>query len=459
MPDVEFDRHGSAKGSRKWLAKLRRWWMPSVTNPKALLEVFVGIAAIVLFCVWLNPSDPLLLGFGFPWLATFALMFALRYGALLGATAGGCLLAAWWWFYGGTALFPRAYFSGLFVTLILAGHFSDRWSDRIEREASTNRYLNGRLASLTTSHYLLRVSHDRVEKELLSQPTTLRDTIHKLRVSLTSTMGISNHTQYNNSLPEAQEFLDYTASIAQINDAAIFAACGGSICDESSAHVGDNFKLDQRDPLLTKAIETGQLVHLREASNTHSAYLVCIPIRTATGELLGILVIRRMFFMSLNHDMLQLLLVMQGYYADSTRQQPMIAAIQQKVPGCPEDMALEIARLSHLTRTGGPASHLVALAFNKQGAEEVVYAQMVRQRRGLDLVWAFETAQARVMIVLLALTGKNGVDGYVTRMESILRAQFGMDFSAAHVSVYGEAIDAHDPGVALNHFMGHWANA
>lgn len=432
------------------LSGWQRLWLPSVRGPYAILETILGMVAIVALCSWLHPEDPLLLQSGFPWLALFALIFALRYGALIGALAGACLLLAWWGLYGTGGVFPKSHFVGVFALLVLAGHFSDLWSARLHQETSTQRYLNSRLVSLTNSHYLLRVSHDRLEKELLSRPTTVRDSIAHLRDSIRS--------GDTHALPQAQALMDYLATACQINEAALFPAEGRGFATQAIAQVGDPTPLNLQDPLLRRCLETAQLSHIRETTEgEESDYLVCAPLRTAQGQTLGLLAVRRMRFMALNHDNLQLILVMLAYYADCIHQQPAIEAVRRRVPECPEAFALEAARLSHLAADGGPGSFLVALTFQKDGVHQAAFSQLSRQRRALDLSWEYETQDALALVILLALTDKEGVDGYVARVEALLQTQFDLDFQKARIGIYSQALGSQAPGRSLRTFVDTWS--
>ncbi|MWO24624.1 hypothetical protein, partial [Escherichia coli] len=126
--------------------------------------------------VWLfAPDNPLLLGYGFPWIWLVPLILALRYGTLLGALAALVVLGAWAVFYGQTAAagsFPRMYFLGGLMLVLIGGQYGDIWGARLSRARTVNGYLNDRLAALTKNHFLLRLSHERLENDLLAKPTT-----------------------------------------------------------------------------------------------------------------------------------------------------------------------------------------------------------------------------------------------------------------------------------------------
>jgi hypothetical protein len=75
--------------------------------------------------------------------------------------------------------FPRLYFLGGFILVLLTGEFSGLWMRRVRRAETLSNYLDERLERLTEQYYLLRLSHDRLEQELLTRPLTLRDALER----------------------------------------------------------------------------------------------------------------------------------------------------------------------------------------------------------------------------------------------------------------------------------------
>ncbi|NBF18477.1 sugar ABC transporter, partial [Pseudomonas sp. Fl4BN2] len=125
---------------------------PAVSSPSAALETLGAVVAAI-GIVWLfAPDNPLLLGYGFPWIWLVPLILALRYGTLLGALAALVVLGAWAVFYGQTAAagsFPRMYFLGGLMLVLIGGQYGDIWGARLSRARTVNGYLNDRLAALT----------------------------------------------------------------------------------------------------------------------------------------------------------------------------------------------------------------------------------------------------------------------------------------------------------------------
>lgn len=429
------------KGKLEGYGRLLR---STATRPLAIVEVIIGMVAVMGAGFLIRPGDPLLLGLDFPWVWVVATVFALRYGALLGVLAGLCIAAGWAVFYSQAdgALFPSMFFVGGLVVVIISGHFCDVWAYRAHRLQSINDYLSDRLVAITNNHYLLRISHDRLEKDLLSKPSTLRDAVGYLRK-------LSASNPKNEPLPNAQIMLEFAALSCQIDVASIFLATHAQLTTQPIAWVGEHFELNVNDALLRECVEKNALAHLHHIDANESDYLACVPIIASSGQLKGVLVVRNMPFLSLSFDNLQLLLVLLNYYADGIEQQHVIKPVQQIVPQCPYGFALEMGRLARMREISGVQSSLVALVFPRRTIADSLFDQVVRQHRTLDLLWTFSTEESQVAVTLMPLTNEVGVDGYLLRLENSLKLQFNTDFVEARVAVHSAAVQADTPGLEL----------
>ncbi|CAN7578026.1 hypothetical protein LJR230_004069 [Trinickia sp. LjRoot230] len=436
------------------LGRLRRFIAPAVARPFAIVETIAFMLVVLALAHWLVPDDPLLAHSGFPWLWLAPLVIALRYGTLLGIL-GGALLAAGALLqkHGVDAAWQTPFIVGGLVQTIVAGHFGDTWGNRTARATALNDYLNDRLVALTNSHYLMRLSHERLEKDLLSKPTTLRDAITELR-RLSITRGLEATAQEqgeSGAMTGAQALLEFVAQSCQIDVAGLFPLRDGKVIGIPLAHIGEPFELDLHDELVTRALGTKQVAHLMDAAETAAGtqLLVCAPLVAADGSTPAVLAIKRMPFLSLNFENLQLLLVMLGYYADGVEHAALARTITSDVPDCPVDFALELGRLARLERECGIASSLVALVFPQDEAGDSLFEHVLRRRRSLDLIWAVRKPGASVIINLMPATDSTGVDGYLARIESSLLAQFRLDFESARVGVHTLHLTDTKPGSAL----------
>ncbi|BEU21999.1 PelD GGDEF domain-containing protein [Paraburkholderia caribensis] len=441
------------------LSAWRRLVAPAVSRPFSIVETVVFIGVVFAVSYALDRNDPFLLHTGFPWLWFAPLVVALRYGTLLGLLGCAMLIGAYQLFTqvlmpGSTAAWPTLFFTGGVLQTIVAGHFGDTWGSRAQRANAINDYLNDRLVAITNSHYLMRLSHERLEKDLLTKPTTLRDSITELR-RISVAHGLDTKPRASADMPGTRELLEFVAQACQIEVAALYPVHDGKVGRDALAHIGDTFDFDPRDELVQRALETHAVAHLkseeRPVTNTH--LLVCAPLISADGSMLAMLAIRRMPFLSLNFDNLQLLLVLLGYYADGVEHSQQVRDILQAVPDCPYEFALDVSRLTRLERSAGITSSLVALVFPHDDAGDSFFEHVMRRRRSLDLMWPVKSAGRSVLLNLMPATDATGVDGYLARIESSLRAQFNLDLEGARIGVHTLHLGGDEPGPAMKRLL------
>ncbi|PQP17076.1 hypothetical protein C5615_17635 [Burkholderia cepacia] len=454
-------RHANPFGH---LSAVRRFVAPAAARPMSVVETIVFMLVVLALAWHFDRSDPLLLHAGFPWLWFAPLVVALRYGTLLGLLASALMIGAWQLFANAHAAgeaWPLLFFTGGLLQTIVAGHFGDTWGARANRANAINDYLNDRLSAITNSHYLMRLSHERLEMDLLSKPTTLRDSIAELRrLSIAHGLEAPPRAAANDvPLPGVRELLEFVAQACQIEVAALYPVDGGmnvpKVAREPVARLGDAFDFDPRDDLVVRALETKSVAHLKngEGLAPSTTLLVCAPLVSADGRLIALLAIKRMPFLSLNFDNLQLLLVLLGYYADGVVHSHLVRDVLAAVPACPYEFALDVARLTRLQCEAGIASSLVALVFQHNDAGDSFFEHVMRRRRSLDLMWSLKTPTQSVLVNLMPATDTIGVDGYLARIESSLAAQFNLDLEGARIGVHTLHLGSLEPGLALQRLL------
>ena len=416
------------------------------------MEVVVATIALLVVCWFVDPADPLLSRTGFGWVWLVPVVFALRYGTLAGTGSALLLLLAWHapqWATGthAHAAFPGGFFFGGFVLTLLCGQFGDIWIGRQRQARIANDYLAERLSILTKNQFLLRLSHERLEQDVLARPATLRDSLARLR-------SLALNDEDDGPLQGAARFLKTAAQACQLETASLFAWTGSTVATTPVASVGDPFEIDTSDPLVSEALDKLLLTHPESnATDASTRYRAVAPLLDAAGRHVALLVVERMPFLAMTRDNLQFLLVLCGYYADSVRHADVSRSILQAFPRCPYDFALDYARLVHLLRDTGVESSLVALVFDTSEFGASLHEHVLRLRRSLDAQWPIITPARRVVLTLMPLSGESAVAGYLLRIEENLRAQFGADFESAHVATHAMRLSADSPVEGLHHFL------
>lgn len=425
----------------------------SFTQPRVIAaETLLLPMLMVALGLWLNPLDPLWLKSSFPWLWLAPLILALRYGPLPGIGGSAVLLVAWFAFQarGWVAPeFPKLNFLGGLITIMLCGEFSSLWLARTRRAESMQHYLDRRLEQLTEQFYLLRLSHDRLEQDLIGRPLSLREAMAALR-NLTLSAAPDSV-----GLAGAQPLIHLLAQYCQLESAALYARLpNGEIDPQPAARLGATFDLAAHDGLVRYAIDNKSLAHVQTElppSAGDSRYLVVAPLR-ADEALLGLLVVKQAPFFALHQDMLQTLNLMLSYYADGLMARETIGPLLMQV-SCPPEFALELIRLGHIHRDSGIGSVLVALEFHRQPGYEDLPEQTLRQQRSLDVTWLLPTDEGAVLMTLMPLATESTADGYLTRIERWVEGIRGDGLTAAGVLPHIHSVDATPPLALIQQLM------
>jgi len=413
------------------LARLRRWLQPAGSIGGTWVETVVFSSAVILIGRYAFPEDPLLVHTQFPWSWFAPVLLALRYGVLPGIASSSILLAGWYLFQPDpvAAEVPKLYFLGGLLLVMISGEYSGLWRTRLRRLTEVNSYLEDRTERIIKRLYLLRLSHERLEQDMLSRPSTLRDAVGALRKRVASQAG-------QGPLPGAQNLIEFLGQYCQLEVAAIYAtqAAEGAAgtAYERVAAIGGPPDLRVDDPLFVHARLRHCLAHIQttELDKAHpTEHLVVAPIESAQGRHLGMLVITRMPFFAMNEEMLQTIVVLLSVYADGITAADQIVPLMAIVPGMPVEFAEEFVKLSRLQRDFDSASHIVMLVCFGHPERLDILAQIRRERRLPDIVWVIENfVDCSFFISLMPLAGSAAVDGYLLRMENSLRETHGAGF-------------------------------
>ncbi len=413
-------------------------WLRSPRSEGAWIWVESTVITLVAIALgfWIDPADPFFLRAEFPWSWFAAVLLALRYGVLSGILSAAILLAGWYAWVPGhfDAEVPKLYFLGGLLLVMVCGEYSGNWGTRLRRLSELNLYLEDRVERITKRLYLLRLSHDRLEQDLLTRPTTLRDALSDLRRRLAL-------EHRDGPLPGAQVFLDFIAQQCQLEVAAIYHARWDlDRSYERVAQVGEPPALRHDDALLVFARERQKLAHVQTGDMEGKAptdHLVVAPLVSSDGRGVGMLVVTRMPFFALKEETLQMLAVLLASYADGVVIAERAAPLMRAHPDCPEEFVEEMIKLARIQREFGLVSHIVVLSIDDGPNRQDIYEAVQRSRRTPDVTWGIENRRGRGFVInLMPLAGRAAVEGYVTRTELSLQRGFGGNLGALGVRTH-----------------------
>ncbi len=396
------------------------------------IETLALPLGFVLFGIWVHPQDPLWTTASFPWAWLAPVLLALRYGPFPGLAGAGVLLLAWlaMSFSGHIGdEFPEVNFLGGLILTMLCGEFSSLWIAKARRTEGLQHYLDQRLEYLTHQYYLLRLSHDRLEQDLLSRPMAMRDAL----VTLSSATPEEDDPQ---ALPGAAGLLRLLAQYCQIEVASLHVIQNDKVELRPAAHLGAAAVLDPADPICRRALETGAIAHIARAlaeGENPSRYLAAAPLITFEKQTIGLLAIERLPFFALNEETLQTLNLLLSYYADGVVRDRLAAKLRAAIPSCPVDFAFELQRLTHLQQESGAPSVVVALVFPVSADFDSLIREISRQKRGLDVLWLAERNGRRLLATLMPMGGDAAAEGYLARIDTWAKQGRGLSLIDAGI--------------------------
>ena len=408
---------------------------PAITVGETLLLPLLAVVLGLAFA----PQDPLLTQAAFPWPWLVPVVLALRYGPLAGLGGASVLLACWLGLnVGHWDVFPQLYFLGGLILVMLVGEFSSLWQARARRAETLQLYLDQRLEHLVRQHYLLRLSHDQLEQELIARPMSMRDALKELNQAGQDAHGAG---------PTPQQLLRVLSQFCQLECAAIHPVRDARPEAQPAAILGacDGLKAD--DPLVQQALRTGQLCHINQAVSAQqdTLYLVAAPLVDLAGDMYGLLVVRDMPFFALQQESLQTMQLLLCYYTDSLSMQRLAQPIVSQVADCPPRFAFELQRLAHMHRETQVPSVVVALEFRPQALKQDLPEQIMRLRRELDEVWPIEGPERQVLAVLMPLGTSGTAEGYVRRLEAWMQHRSQQSLAEAGIFTHVLPLDGEAP--------------
>jgi hypothetical protein len=247
------------------------------------------------------------------------LLAGLRYGfvfgfvsALLTLAVLGVAIEQQWQVANG---FPLPWAIGVVVVAMVAGEFRDVWGRRLHRLEAAYQYRAERLEEFTRSYQLLRLSHDRLEQTVANSGFSLREGIMHLQSTLDSIDGLTESS--------LQKLIEFVAEYGAMTQACIIGITADRIdTTRVLACVGERFPVDETDPVLRMALDSGELAAvnlLQDSVADQNQLLAAVPLVDSAGEINAVLAVRSMPFFSFHENNLKLIAVLVAHGVDHLR--------------------------------------------------------------------------------------------------------------------------------------------
>lgn len=419
--------------------------LPSPPPFLVLLEVAVVTLLLPALGLWRHPQDPFFLHAGFPWLVLAPLLIGLRYGFAHGLGSAVALNLLMYVCIGmgraGVTTFPGSLALGLLLVAMLAGEFCDMWHRRLHHMTELNYHHHMLMQKFTRSYHLLTLSHERLERRVLANTKSLRETMTYLRER-----ALLAEVETSDSSGLSHLFMEVLGSFGMLQVAALYRAdAQGVLSSQVAAKLGNPKPVRLDDPLLLQALKTKQLTCIRPEQALLPAgeepspdvvsqtLLAVLPLVDVSGRLWGVVAVQAMPFAALNREHLNLLAVLGGQMGD------MLALA---AGGAVEQFHTCLLR-SHIdARDHGMTAMLLALVIDPQLAPRALLSSLLERHRALDQEWLTENRHGhRVLLMVMPLTDAEGARGYVQRLENFCQDHLGKPLQDLGVRVQQVVLD------------------
>ena len=423
---------------------LRRWIRHHPGLLSRSLETILWPALLVFLCFVSNPDNPFYINEGFPWPWLGPWLIGLRYGVGYGAAAALGLLGSWA-VLAGSPQFPRLYFLGGAIATLIAGEFGSYWRMQVLRLQESLHFLNDKVERLTRRLYLVKLSHDELEYEMVDRPGTLRESLIELRVLM------DRRTRENPleevGLPGAQFMLDFVVQHCRIESAAMYSVRMEPNIELTRVAVAGRMRDPANDdPMVVRALESGYQVHLQDAlmeSAPSNQLIAATPLISSERQPFGLVAIGSMPFTSLTTDNLQTIAVLVESYADYLRLSLNASEILSQWPGAPRGLTGEFAWLSRLFNEFGLASRCVVWRVRHSREKEMLDEVLQLHSRG-ETAWRWPPGKTAgdskpCVIALVPFSDAAGVRIYKQRIFDSMDRNFG-DLGADQLNAFDFAL-------------------
>ncbi|WP_010488196.1 PelD GGDEF domain-containing protein [Pseudomonas sp. S9] len=432
---------------------------PRASGHVSWIETLLISVVAVALGYWLSPADPLLVHGSFPWLILAPLLMAIRYGFMRVLISALIIFAALFAYRAsGLGLYqelPVSFIVGVLISAMLIGEFRDIWERRLERLELANEYRQLRLDEFTRAHYILRISHDRLEKRVAGNDQSLRSSLLGLRAKMRElpreSLGISVLAESILTLL-AQYGSFRVASLHLVNESK-------TVVLEPLSSMGEVRPMLADDLLVKQCLAQGQLISVREElmergeHRQHSQYQVCIPLMDTEGRILALLAVEQMPFFSFTQRVLSLLMILCGHIADLLQTD---AQTLQLTDMDAQDFTLQLKRSINDAVEHDLEAHIFVIEASPSEHRAALLRLIQDSRRGLDVQLLTTNERGNeCVLVLLPLTSADGGQGYLTRLNNIIHERFGLDqsFESLGLQVREFDIDGQGGSEGLRRFL------
>ena len=358
-------------------------------------------------------------------------IITLFHGFENGILAVGMTALVMWAFYD---VLPYLHFLIILMMTMINGEFHFYWTKRIDKAEIDSNYKANKLDELSKAFYSLKISHDQLEKNYVVKPMSIRNSIEEiLEMNLDVDNSLSdrdkNHAFYSNFLGLLEKSFNVNSALiiykTEHNKDTMFSPYSSHLVLGSYTEELD-LEFIFEDYLVDKALAHGIPIYVSDELgdpnanlDTDSDYIATIP-SVIDGEMVAILAIKRMPFMSFNREILTSVSILLEYFSIEIGKNNLLAK-SDTLPIIPDkEFRFEYERLRYLFLEFKVDSIILVLRIDNELQFARVYEIIKKMLRSLDRVTIVEENDFYYIVLLFPLHDKAAAEGYLNRLIGLL---------------------------------------
>ncbi len=410
------------------------------------------IIAIYLFVGYITDSNDIcMLNGEISYILILLSIITLFHGFENGMLTVAILAIAMWLFYETFAYIE--FLVALLMTMIYS-EFHYYWTGKINDAEIDSNYRGSKLDELSKAFYTLKISHDQLEKNYVVKPMSIRNSIELIiqdNKKIAKNENIFNKEEefYSNFLGLLEKSFNVQSSMIIYKDrdqnSELFNAKTTTIAYGAYTEEID-LKEIFKDYLVDEAVNRKTAIYISDkmgepttVTDRNSDFLCVLP-AIQESQLVAILIIKKMPFMSFNRENLTSITILLEYFAIEVRNKNLLYLSDELSIVNSIIFRFEYSRLKRLYKKFNVESMILVLKISSELQAIQVHDTIEKMLRSLDMVTMIKENRTFYIIIMFPLHDKAASLGFYSRLTNILKEERDknleyMTFSMAQTSL------------------------
>ncbi|MEA1918885.1 MAG: PelD GGDEF domain-containing protein [Campylobacterota bacterium] len=295
------------------------------------------------------------------------------------------------------------------VLVLIFGEFHYYWQRTIDKYMTESKFTELKLAELGKAFYMLKISHDQLEKSYVTKPMSLRNSIRLIKENYTET---NKKDSYSDFLILLQKTLHIEeVYLGEVNK---------KLKLDIVASTKDKKHFNHDDIMIEVALEKAMPIYVSsDEVYNDSDYLAVIP-ALSNDTIVGMLIIEKMPFMSFNKDTLIILAILVTYLFEELKKLKVLNKLSDFFYHFQENFRFEMYRLSEMNRKFSIESSVLVFNISSDLLKHQMLNCIGNNLRSLDVMSSYSNDEKHFIAVLFPFADKSSTVNFVNRCYTIL---------------------------------------